>query len=170
MWRPKKLSKCFICNEDNGRLNKILTQCDSYGHISYGVTNYNLCYWCYESIIIICQETPIDYLVSDNYHWHCQDATLDYDDSDRWTRKELERYKYFIEEHDIRHCNKLMSGKSTWTSAPKIFLDYRTNLINTVRIRDHQCNTITTMKLLAKEDSYLKYLPSEILSSIILDL
>ncbi len=166
MWQPKKLLPCYICKE-NGRRHQILTQCDSYGHISYGVHDYNLCYWCFKSIMLICDDTPIDYLVSDGYHMDCQETASFYDDSDRWTRKELNRFPRYIDEHEIRHCVKIMAGQSTWTPGPKIFLDYRINLVDRVTIRHKHCNTITTIKLLAKENSYFKYLPTEILSIII---
>lgn len=119
------------------------------------------------SLYTICQKTPINYLISDDYHQECQNLCICYDNSDRWTRKELNKFKYFIEDHDIRHCNKIMSGKSTWTQAPKKFMNHRINLIHDTKLRNQQCNTITTILLLSKGKSYFTYLPYEILSLII---
>lgn len=170
MWRPKKLSKCKICDNTNGRSHDILTECDSYGHISYGVERYSLCYWCYESLAVIFQSTPIDYLVSEDYHLDCISTATLYDDSDRWTRKELNSFKYFIDEDivaDYRFYYSIATtgGKASFDIAE--FMDYRNNLISKTEIKNIACAMITTVKMLATEESYFKYIPYEILLLII---
>lgn len=167
-WKPKKLSPCYICKKSNGRLHKILTDYDSYGHISFGVDNYNLCYLCYESLQnTIFKETPIEYLVSDKYHEECQRVVTIYDEADRWTRAELNHFKYYIDEREIRHCNRVMNGIASCLQAPYNFLTYRTDLFSDIISRELQCSVIATVRLLHKENSYLKYLPSEIVEIII---
>lgn len=168
MWRPKKLSKCKICDNIYGRSHDILTKCNSWGHTSYGVKRHSLCYWCYESLATTFRPTPIEYLVSDEYHLDCIRTATMYDESYRWTRKELNSFKYFISENIVYHHHfyYLKTTNSECDAVTK-FTNYRNKLILNTEIKNTHCAMITTVKLLATEESYLKYVPPEILLVII---
>lgn len=168
VWVPKKLGKCTICGHNNGRVHQILTLDESFFHESYDVENYCLCYWCYESIMAtVIEKTPIEYLISDEYHEECQDVCTIYDTSQRWSKRELERFPYYVDDHLIGRCKKYIKASYYHDLEVQKFLDYRANFIFTVTLRNRKLNEIAMVSLLAKEkESYIKCLPSEILTHV----
>lgn len=167
MWVPKKSLPCYICKE-KGRRHYFFIESEFHYEIHYSFEYYNLCHWCWQTLVDHFSK-PLDI---------AQIIRID----DRWCKDELSKVFYYFNERELRKLSQYIKDLKVFKSLRKnpivdgdirsciLFLCFRENIIDAFNQNNLYKTGINQFRLLKYDkNSYIKYLPLELIDKIIND-
>ncbi len=168
MWVPKKSVPCCIC-EEKGRKHYFFTESEHYYQTFYSFNYYNLCHWCWQTLVEHFSK-PVNI---------AQIIRID----DKWREHELTRTSYYFHERELRKLSQYIKDLKIIKPQHKnpivdadigsciLFLCFRESIIDIFNKNNLYKIGINQFRLLKYDkNSYIKYLPLELIDKIINDL
>jgi len=180
VWHPKVLQLCQICKEYLGRKHNLVIEYEYFYDYFFDTNYYYICYYCYKTMENDFDDIYMNYIERFHYNKGDEDNPDYHDYCKRYIGKSFIKEEYIkvltryiknnnglIVNNDGKHIPDSDLVKDRLMKANE-FIKNRQILIDNINYYTKYNNNIAIFKLLQfDENSYVKYLPKDIINHIL---